>query len=68
MNGSKSFLTSKTVWGGLIALVAGLAGLAGYAIGADEQAALVDHIDSLMAAIGGIIAIYGRVVATKSIG
>lgn len=67
MNDFKSILASKTIWGGAVALVAGLAGLFGFTIGADDQALLVEAITAAASAIGGAVAIFGRVVATKRI-
>lgn len=68
MEGVKSALTSKAVWGGIIAVGAGLAGLIGYQIAPTDQANLVDLLTSIAAGIGGVVAIVGRIVATKRIG
>ena len=68
MDGYKGILSSKGVWGGLIAVGAGVAGLIGYTVTADDTAQLTSLIDDAIAAIGGVIAIWGRIVATKKIG
>lgn len=68
MNDFKNILASKTVWGGLIAVAAGLAGIFGYTIGAEDQVAIVEAVTAIGSAIGGAIAIYGRIKATKKIG
>ena len=65
---NKSWWASKTVWGGLMALVAGVAGVFGYQLLPADQAALIDGGAALAASIGGIIAIWGRVKASKGIG
>lgn len=68
MNDFKGMLASKTVWGGLVALLAGVLGLFGYTVGAEDQATLVELAAGIASAVGGLVAIVGRVVATKKIG
>lgn len=75
MDDPKSLLASRTVWGALIAIAASLAGALGFAVGAAEQAAalsLVDQVlgewDRIATLIGGALALYGRVKATRRIG
>ena len=68
MEDNKSWWMSKTVWGGIIALIAGAAGVFGYTLLPEDQAALVDGGAALAASIGGVIAIWGRVRASKQIG
>ena len=68
MNDNKNWWASKTVWGGLIALVAGALGVFGYTLLPDDQAALIDGGSAVAASLGGIIAIWGRVCASKQIG
>ena len=63
----KSLFASKTVWGGLIAIGASVAGFWGIDIAATEQAQLVQTITSIAGSIGGLIAIFGRIVAKKQI-
>ncbi|MDR6757222.1 hypothetical protein J2Y48_002518 [Mycoplana sp. BE70] len=63
----KPWYLSKTVWGGVLAIVASLANLAGLGIGSLEQAELADHITALLAAAGGIVAIAGRIVAQRKL-
>ena len=67
MDETKSWYMSKSVWGGLVAVAA--AGLAafGYTVGADEQSALTDIVVAVAGGIGGLIAIVGRVKATKQV-
>lgn len=68
MDDFKSIFSSKTFWGGLLAIVAGVLGFFGYTMGTEDQAMLVDSIAAVAAAVGGVIAIWGRVKASKVIG
>jgi len=61
MEESKHFLASKTFWGGVIAVLAGLAGLIGF------DPANLPSADEIVAVIGGAIAIIGRFTAKKTI-
>ena len=63
----KSFFASKTIWGGLIALVASAAAIWGYSITPADQAQIVELITGIGGIIGSVMAIYGRVVATRKI-
>lgn len=65
---TKSIWASKTIWGGAIALLAAAAGLLGYAITADQQAELIETGSMIVSAVGGLIALWGRIAATKRIG
>lgn len=63
----KSWFQSKTIWGGLIAVIVPLLTLAGFEITPEDQAAFGDAVTAIVTAAGGILAIYGRVVASKEI-
>lgn len=63
----KKWYQSKAVWGGIIALLAAIAGAFGFSVGAEDQSGLVDAALSVAGAIGGVLAIYGRVKAEKYI-
>lgn len=74
MFGSKPAFASAGVIGAAVAILAGLAQLIGYTISAEDQAALVDLINNgfvlvtgLVSLIGGIVALWGRIKATKQI-
>ncbi len=67
MDEFKSILASKTFWGGLIALVAGILGFFGYQLGGVDQAAIVETVTAVAASVGGLIAIVGRIKASKLI-
>ena len=68
MEDFKSIFASKTVWGAIIAIGAGVAGIFGYSIGAEDQAQLAEIGVSVASMAGGLIAIFGRVKASKKIG
>ncbi len=67
MTDVKSLFASKTIWGAVIALLAGGLSLLGYQLAPADQAELVNLASGLGAALGGAVAIYGRVVASKRI-
>jgi hypothetical protein len=68
MDGLKNWYQSKTVWGALIAVAASALHLAGLDVGADEQSELVNIAVTLAGATGGLLALYGRIVASGQIG
>lgn len=63
MDDVKGILQSKTVWGSAIAVLATLAQIAGYDIG--DTGGLAEQV---VAVIGGLIAIYGRITAVAKLG
>lgn len=63
----KEWYKSKTVWGGLIAVGAAVAGGFGVVVDADTQSQVADIIVVVIGAVGGLIAIYGRVKAGMTI-
>lgn len=67
MDETKSWYMSKTVWGGLIAVVAGAAGAFGYTIAPDDQAQIVDAVVAAATVVGGLLAVFGRVKASKAV-
>ena len=68
MEGVKSLFESRTFWGAVIAVLSALAGFIGYTVAAEDQAALIEHVSTITGVIGGLIAIWGRIKATKMIG
>lgn len=68
MEDFKNIFASRTVWGAIIAIIAGIVGIFGYSIGAEDQANLVEIGFSAASTVGGVIAIFGRVKASKKIG
>ena len=64
---AKPATQSAGVWGGVIAVLAGIAGLFGYSISEADQTTLSQGITGALAFAGGILAIWGRIRATKTI-
>ena len=67
MDQTEKWYQSRGVWGGLIAVVAGIAALFGLTISAEVQVEVVDLLIALGPVIGGALALYGRLKATKRI-
>lgn len=67
MSEDKPWYQSKTVIGGVIAALAGLLAFASVSIGIEDQGILTDAVLGLVGAIGGILAVYGRVKADRKI-
>lgn len=63
----KKWYASKTVWGGAIAVIAGIAGAFGIAVGVEDQAVIAESITAIAGAVGGLIAVYGRIKADRRI-
>ena len=72
MPDSKSFLTSKTIWGLIIMAVGFGLDKLGFNVDASMQATLVDdiiaHMPVIFEGVGFILGVFGRIKATKSIG
>ena len=58
---------AKTIWGSLIAMIAGIGGAFGFDLDPQTQAGLVDGILKIVSAAGSLLAIYGRFSATQPI-
>ncbi len=67
MTNTKPWYTSKTIWGSLIAMIAGISGAFGFELDASIQTGLVDGVLKVVAAAGSLLAIYGRLSATNAI-
>ena len=67
MKHAKPWYASKTIWGSLVAMIAGIAGAFGHGIDPDLQTSLVDGLLKVIAAAGSLMAIYGRVSAVSRI-
>lgn len=72
---TKAWWQSTGVWGSLVAIVASGAGFAGYVITPDDQATIVTGVEQAVhiglevsSFIGGAVALWGRIRATKAIG
>ena len=68
IEGTKSIWASKTVWAGLVAVIAGVAGIWGYSISPEDQSSIVEIVLAVAAAVGGAGAIVGRIKASKAVG
>lgn len=64
---TKVWYASKGVWGAVVVIIAMVAKLLGYEIGDADQAALVDGISNIAVAVGGLVALVGRVTASKPV-
>jgi hypothetical protein len=67
MNEFKALTESKTFWGAIVALAGSALTLGHYTLTPADAAQAVDLLSGMAGAVGGLIAIYGRVVATKKI-
>ena len=65
---NKPWYESKAVVGGVVAVVAGIAGIMGVAINPDDQEAIVATVTAVGSAVGGALAVYGRIKASQPIG
>ena len=68
MNTTKKWYMSKGVWGAVITLIAVIAQLFGYQIDPELQQQAVSQITTIIAGVGGLVALYGRIKAEKKIG
>ena len=68
MDDAKALIQSKTFWGAVVALGGAALTLGHYTLTPDDAAHAVDLLSGIAGAVGGLIAIYGRVVATQKIG
>jgi hypothetical protein len=67
MNEFKALTQSKTFWGAVVALAGSALTLGRYTLTPADAAQAVDLISGIAGAVGGLLAIYGRVVATRKI-
>lgn len=67
MTDSKPWYLSKTIWGSLIAMLAGIGSAFGLDLDVPSQANLVDAILKLVSVAGSLLAVYGRFAATRPI-
>ena len=68
MNDWKSIFASKTFWGAVLAVAGGIAGIWGYTITPEDQQYLVEGGATVVTLVGGVIAVIGRMKASKKIG
>lgn len=63
MEATKNFLTSKSIWGVIILILSAI----GFPVPEGFEASAIDLVNSIFIAIGGALAIYGRVKAEKKL-
>ena len=68
MGNTKQWYESKTVWGALIAILASLLQASGVDFDPAGPDQLAGNLVALSGAIGGLIALYGRMSADKRLG
>lgn len=64
MDNLKPWYLSRTVWGALIAVAAPLLQLLGLPVSPQMQPELADGLVTFIGAVGGLVALYGRLFAT----
>ena len=64
----KAWYRSRTVWGALIAILASLANAVGVEVTAGDEGELADLIVAAVGTIGGMLALYGRILARQRVG
>lgn len=67
MNIEKPWWQSKTLWGAAVTLLSAVLGLAGLELTEGDRASLTELLTSLGAAMGGLMALYGRITAKARI-
>ncbi|WLR93669.1 hypothetical protein [Shinella zoogloeoides] len=67
MNDVKAWYKSRTVWGALIAISASLAHAAGVEVTTGEEGELADLIVAAVGAVGGLVALIGRISARRRV-
>ncbi|MEX6505612.1 hypothetical protein [Jiella sp. M17.18] len=68
MDETKPWYQSRTIWGGVVALIAASAGYFGYDLDPGAHEALTNALISGAGAVGAVVAIYGRLAAKSTIG
>jgi uncharacterized membrane protein HdeD (DUF308 family) len=71
MERAKPWYLSKTVWGGIVAVIAGILSLFGKEVSPELQRTLTEQAvviaSGVASIVGGIVSIYGRFKADKRI-
>ena len=68
MNEVVAWYRSRTVWGALVTILASLAHFSGIDATAAEEGELADLIVAAVGALGGIVALVGRLSARRRVG
>lgn len=67
MNDTKPWYLSRTVWASVVGILLSLAGLVGVSVEMVNPEGLTDALLQAAAAIAGIVAVIGRLAATRKI-
>ena len=67
MNSSKPWYLSKTIWAAMVSVAATVSGMAGVPVEENMRNDVVESILQLVAAGGGLFAIFGRLSASSRI-
>ncbi|RLQ87531.1 hypothetical protein [Notoacmeibacter ruber] len=68
MTDQKPWFLSKTIWASLCTVILAAASFAGIPTGGLEGGALADGILQILTALSGLVALWGRVTASRVIG
>lgn len=67
MDKIKSIFSSMGIYGGVLAFIASVAPFFGLDVGAGDVDSLKSYVNEIVAAIGGVLAIWGRWRATAQV-
>lgn len=67
MEPNKPWYASRGVWGGIVTILSLVAGFLGYTVGPEDREALIIALSGIGGAVGSVVAVVGRVKATKKI-
>lgn len=65
---SKKWYQSAGVWGGVCTVAFALAGAVGWQVAPADQAQAISYVTGIATGIAGLVALWGRVRATRRIG
>ena len=65
---SKPWYLSRTIWASLVTIATAAAGILGYPVDAIDGPAISDSLLQAITAVSGLVAIFGRVLASSRIG
>jgi hypothetical protein len=68
MTDTKPWYLSRTIWASLVTIVTAAAGILGVPVTVTDNAALTETLLQAIAAISGLVAIFGRMGAKERIG
>lgn len=65
---TKPWYLSRTVWASLVGIILSVGGLLGLSVEQTDGVGLTDALLQVATAVAGLIALFGRLVATSRIG